>query len=35
MSKEDFITSLKNTTELKKLIIDNPDLPLKPKEVIK
>ncbi|HJI48771.1 MAG TPA: hypothetical protein OIL97_04385 [Oscillospiraceae bacterium] len=28
MNKEDFITSLKNTTELKKLIIDNPELPL-------
>ena len=35
MSKENFITSLKNTMELKKLIIDNPDLPLKPKEMIK
>ena len=28
MNKEDFITSLKNTIELKKLIIDNPELPL-------
>lgn len=28
MSKENFITSLKNTIELKKLIIDNPELPL-------
>lgn len=28
MNKENFITSLKNTIELKKLIIDNPELPL-------
>lgn len=28
MNKENFITSLKNTMELKKLIIDNPELPL-------
>lgn len=28
MNNENFITSLKNTIELKKLIIDNPELPL-------
>lgn len=28
MNKENFITSLKNTTELKRLIIENPELPL-------
>lgn len=28
MNKENFITSLKNTTELKGLIIENPELPL-------
>lgn len=28
MNKENFITSLKNTTELKRLIIKNPELPL-------